>query len=225
MAWISVGFKKPPPETTKKQRPKIEHRPSEFSSNHRESVAYSSDRRSDDEESKLEYPRGQTISELMGLFQILGIRTKYAQKFADEDVDVSSLPTLSEDDVTALLPTIGSRSKLNNYIQRIKSEEEPAISPRKNPSSDSGSKSGDPSQSAHLDQGGLMNPEEYLQRANLKINHKELEYSENQLIGIGAFGRVYRGKYLGTDVAIKVLPKDSIKSGRLVRELRYLERP
>src|SRR5437588_11354419 len=44
---------------------------------------------------------------------------------------------------------------------------------------------------------------------NPDILSPDLKYSEKNVIGVGGFGAVYKGRYMGYPVAIKVMEKDS----------------
>ena len=41
--------------------------------------------------------------------------------------------------------------------------------------------------------------------SNYRVSRDQLEFSPENVIGAGQFGKVYKGKYLGTPVAIKSL--------------------
>lgn len=63
--------------------------------------------------------------ELELVFAEIGISLDYAQKFVFEEISVDDLSFLSEAELERLIPTLGARIKLRNYILKLQSQHKP----------------------------------------------------------------------------------------------------
>jgi hypothetical protein len=53
------------------------------------------------------------------LFRTLGIAEKHTQSLIDSEIDVPDLKSLTEEDLTELIPVIGPRRKLQAHIKQM----------------------------------------------------------------------------------------------------------
>jgi len=62
------------------------------------------------------------VCDLKELFEHLGIASKYLATFEEEEIEVEDLVVLNEEDLKSLLPKLGPRRRLQNYIEAVKAE-------------------------------------------------------------------------------------------------------